>query len=97
MTLCTWTEQHLSDSDLSINFMSKETNTSEVREIHHNGSVRLQIATQAMGGLLASQNPEKGWNLDTLAILSLKIADNLIHFSKEEKLPELISASPKKV
>jgi hypothetical protein len=49
-----------------------------------------------MVGLLASQNPEKGWNLDTLAILSLKIADNLIHFSKEKKLPELISADSKK-
>lgn len=57
---------------------------------------RLQLASQAMGGLLASQNPEKGWNLDTLAILSLKIADNLIHFSKEKKLPELISADSKK-
>jgi hypothetical protein len=57
---------------------------------------RLQLAAQAMVGLLASQNPEKGWNLDTLAILSLKIADNLIHFSKEKKLPELISADSKK-
>ena len=57
---------------------------------------RLQLASQAMVGLLASQNPEKGWNLDTLAILSLKIADNLIHFSKEKKLPELISADSKK-
>jgi hypothetical protein len=77
--------------------MSEKKLTNEVREIHHNGSVRLQVASHAMGGLLASQNPEKGWNLDTLAILSLKIADNLIHFNKEEKLPELISASPKKV
>ena len=58
---------------------------------------RLQFAAQAMVGLLASQNPEKGWNLDTLAILSFKIADNLIHFSKEKKLPELISADAKKV
>ena len=57
---------------------------------------RLQIAAQVTQGLLASQNPEKGWNLDTLAILSLKIADNLIHFSSMEKLPELISAAPKK-
>ena len=57
---------------------------------------RLQLAAQAMAGLLASQNPEKGWNLDTLAILSLKIADNLIHFNSMEKLPELISAAPKK-
>lgn len=56
---------------------------------------RLQLAAQAMTGLLASQNPEKGWNLDTLAILSLKIADNLIHFNSMEKLPELISAAPK--
>jgi len=56
---------------------------------------RLQLAAQAMVGLLASQNPEKGWNLDTLAILSLRIADNLIHFSSMEKLPELISAAQK--
>lgn len=56
---------------------------------------RLQIATQIAQGLLASQNPEKGWNLDTLAILSLKIADNLIHFNSLEKLPELISAGQK--
>ena len=76
--------------------MSEKKSTNEVREIHHNGSVRLQVASQAMGGLLASQNPEKGWNLDTLAILSLKIADNLIHFSNEEKLPELINSEPKK-
>lgn len=57
---------------------------------------RLQLAVQVTQGLLASQNPEKGWNLDTLAILSLKIADNLIHFSEMEKLPELISAAPQK-
>ena len=49
-----------------------------------------------MGGLLASQNPEKGWNLETLSILYLKIADNLLHFNKEKKLPELISDSSKK-
>jgi hypothetical protein len=61
-----------------------------------NETNRLQLAAQAMTGLLASQNPEKGWNLDTLAILSLKIADNLIHFEAMEKLPELISAGSKK-
>ena len=75
--------------------MSEKKLTNEVREIHNNGSVRLQVASHAMGGLLASQNPEKGWNLDALAIMSLKIADNLIHFSKEEKLPELVSSDPK--
>lgn len=61
-----------------------------------NETSRLQLAAQITQGLLASQNPEKGWNLDTLAILSLKIADNLIHFSSMEKLPELISATPQK-
>ena len=80
------------DSGPSTNFMSEKEQPNETPL-----STRLQIASQAMSGLLASQNPEKGWNLDTLAILSLKIADNLLHFNKEEKLPELISASPKKV
>jgi hypothetical protein len=57
---------------------------------------RLKIATQIAQGLLASQNPEKGWNLDTLSILALKIADNLMHFNSMEKLPELISANQNK-
>ena len=70
--------------------MNEKTNSNEPI------NSRLQIAAQVITGLLASQNPEKGWNLDTLAILSLKIADNLIHFSKEKKLPELISADAKK-
>lgn len=76
--------------------MSEKKLTNEPRAIQEYASVRLQVAAQAMSGLLASQNPEKGWNLDTLAILSLKIADNLIHFSKEEKLPELVNSEPKK-
>ncbi len=65
-------------------FMKKETDNS-----------RIQIAAQAMQGLLASQDPEKGWNLDTLSILSFKIADNLIHHSNLEKLPELVSTPTK--
>jgi hypothetical protein len=60
-----------------------------------NKTQRLEIATQIAQGLLASQNPEKGWNLDTLAILSLRIADNLIHHNAMEKLPELISTPQK--
>jgi hypothetical protein len=52
---------------------------------------RLKVATQVVAGLLASQDSEKGWNLDTLCVLSLKIADGLIRYSKEEKLPELVS------
>lgn len=55
---------------------------------------RLHIATQALTGLLSSQDPEKGWDLDTLAILSLKIADNLIRFSRMETLPDLLPAKP---
>ena len=72
--------------------MSKQTTV----EPNKNKEQRLQIAAQIAQGLLASQNPEKGWNLDTLAILSLKIADNLVHFNSMEKLPELISANQNK-
>jgi hypothetical protein len=57
---------------------------------------RLQMAISIAQGLLASQNPDKGWNLETLSILSLKITDNIIEFSKLEKLPELIKAGEKK-
>ena len=56
---------------------------------------RLPLATQIASGLLASQDPDKGWNLDTLSILSLKIADKLIEFNSMKELPELISAKPK--
>lgn len=56
-----------------------------------NAPERLALAGQAVSGLLASQDPEKGWNLDTLAILSLKIADNILHYNSQEKLPDLIS------
>lgn len=56
-----------------------------------NAPERLTLAAQAVNGLLASQNPEKGWNLDTLAILSLKIADNILYYNSQEKLPDLIS------
>lgn len=57
-----------------------------------NNQQRLRFAVKITQGLLASQNPDKGWNLDTLSILALKITDNLIHFNSMEKLPELISA-----
>jgi len=72
--------------------MNKETVTPNEET---NNQQRLRIATQIAQGLLASQNPEKGWNLDTLSILSLKIADNLISFNQMEKLPELITAGKK--
>jgi hypothetical protein len=56
---------------------------------------RLSLATQIASGLLASQNPEKGWNLDTLTVLSLRIADKLIEFNSMKELPELLSSQPK--
>lgn len=54
--------------------------------------IRVDIAAKISSGLLSSQDPKTGWNLDTLAILSLKIADNIIYYSKLEKLPDLIPA-----
>lgn len=56
--------------------------------------VRLSTATQIASGLLASQDPEKGWNLDTLAILSLKITDKLMEYNSMKELPELLPAKP---
>lgn len=53
---------------------------------------RLMIATQIAQGLLASQD-SVGWNLDCLCILSLKIADNLVHFNELEKLPEIVNTA----
>jgi hypothetical protein len=50
---------------------------------------RLFLASQIASGLLSSQDPEKGWNLDTLTILSLKVADKLIDYAQKEELPEL--------
>lgn len=50
---------------------------------------RLDIATKAMQGLLSSQNPKEGWNLEVLSILSLKIADTILSYSEKESLPEL--------
>lgn len=47
------------------------------------------MATQVASGLLASQDPEKGWNLDTLSIISLKVADKLIEYNYMKELPEL--------
>lgn len=52
---------------------------------------RLAMATNIATGLLASQDAEKGWNIDTLAILSLKIADKIAYYNNEEKLPDLFA------
>ena len=39
---------------------------------------RLEIATQLAAGLLASQNPEKGWYLGRVCEVALRTADTLI-------------------
>ena len=57
--------------------------------------VRLSTAAEIASGLLASQDPVKGWNLDTLAILSLKITDKLMEYNSMKELPELFSSQPK--
>lgn len=61
-----------------------------------NNKERIEIASKAMNGLLASQDPKKGWGLDALAILSLKIADKILFFSTQENLPELSPAQEEK-
>jgi hypothetical protein len=50
---------------------------------------RLTLAGNALQGLLACQNPEKGWDIGALAVTSLKIADAVIYVSNMEKLPDL--------
>lgn len=50
---------------------------------------RLTLAGKALQGLLASQNDDKGWDMNVLAVVSLKIADTVLHFSNLEKLPDL--------
>ena len=50
---------------------------------------RLMLAGHALSGLLASQPENKGWNIDALSVVSLKIADTVIDMASLEKLPEL--------
>jgi hypothetical protein len=50
---------------------------------------RLMLAGHALSGLLASQPENKGWNIDALSVVSLKIADTVISMASLEKLPEL--------
>ena len=47
------------------------------------------LAGHALSGLLASQPENKGWNIDALSVVSLKIADTVISMASLEKLPEL--------
>lgn len=54
---------------------------------------RLMLAGNALSGLLASQPENKGWNIDALSVVSLKIADTLLEMAALDKLPELKVAS----
>jgi hypothetical protein len=54
-----------------------------------NNPERLKIASSIAGGLLASQNPDKGWNVAALAIISLRVADELMHYHQMDDLPEI--------
>lgn len=54
-----------------------------------NNPERLKIAAQVAQGLLASQDKEKGWNIATLSVISLKIADAMLHYHAQETLPEV--------
>lgn len=51
------------------------------------------LAGHALSGLLASQPENKGWNIDALSVVSLKIADTVIGMASLEKLPELETSS----
>jgi hypothetical protein len=57
---------------------------------------RLMLAGHALSGLLASQPEDKGWNLDALSVVSLKIADTVIEMSSLQKLPDLEVAQVEK-
>lgn len=51
------------------------------------------LAGHALSGLLASQPENKGWNIDALSVVSLKIADTLLDMAALNELPELKVAS----
>ena len=50
---------------------------------------RLMLAGHALSGLLASQPEDKGWNIDALSVVSLKIADTVLQMAALETLPSL--------
>jgi hypothetical protein len=50
---------------------------------------RIMLAGHALSGLLASQPENKGWNVDALSVVSLKIADTVLEMSLLNELPSL--------
>ena len=55
------------------------------------------LAGNALSGLLASQPEDKGWNIDALAVVALKIADKVMEVSNLTDLPELVTDEAKEV
>jgi hypothetical protein len=54
-----------------------------------NEQVRLNVASHALTGLLACQNPENGWQIDAVTVVALTIADRMMHFASLPELPQL--------
>jgi hypothetical protein len=54
-----------------------------------NEQQRLDLASHALTGLLACQNPENGWQIDAVAVVALTIADRVLHFASQPELPQL--------
>lgn len=48
---------------------------------------RIEIATRLAAGLLASQDPNKGWNIGRVCEVALRTADKLIEM-EGQPLPE---------
>lgn len=57
---------------------------------------RLTLAGHALQGLLANNTDEKGWDINALAVVSLKIADCVIHYAARPELPGLTDSREKK-
>ena len=50
------------------------------------------LAGHALTGLLTQQDKDKGWDIGPLAVVSLKIADAILHFANQADLPDLVDA-----
>lgn len=54
------------------------------------------LAGHALQGLLANSTDEKGWDINALAVVSLKIADCVLHFDAKTELPPLVDGREEK-
>ena len=50
------------------------------------------LAGHALTGLLTQQDKDKGWDTGPLSVISLKIADAILHFANQSDLPDLVDA-----